>query len=111
MITGKAIILDQASFFSSYRATTIITLADLRFHHSVRDKAMGAFASDTGNAKYNYAHAHDGWLTLLAYQIDLYKYDIVTVNQEGVSFWYRTNLKDACNSGGTTVCPRGVLLS
>ncbi|KAK3327086.1 mutanase [Cercophora scortea] len=72
-------------------------------HHigPIRDNAMNAFK--TGLAKYNYAHDHDGWRTLLPHQIDLYKYDTVKITQEGASFWYRPNPKDACPSGGTTV--------
>jgi hypothetical protein len=73
----------------------------LTFSHQVRDNAMDAFK--TGLAKYNYAHDHDGWRVLLPHQIDLYKYDTVKINQEGVSFWYRPNPKNACPSGGTTV--------
>ncbi|KAK3681407.1 glycosyl hydrolase family 71-domain-containing protein [Podospora appendiculata] len=72
-------------------------------HHigPILDNAMGAF--EAGLAKYNYAHDHDGWRALLPHQIDLYKYDTVKITQEGASFWYRPNLKDACPSGGTTV--------
>ncbi|SMY29512.1 unnamed protein product [Zymoseptoria tritici ST99CH_1A5] len=65
------------------------------------DKSYSAFSA--GNANYNYAldMPHDGWRTLLPYRIDMYKNNAATITSEAASFWYRTNPKDSCNTGGT----------
>lgn len=62
-------------------------------------------AFTVGEAPFNYAQdmPHDGWRKFLPFVIDLYKNRKATINQEGISAWYRPSPKQSgCDDGGTT---------
>lgn len=70
----------------------------------VHKQDMTAFT--TGEAPYNYVTdmPHDGSRLFLPYIIDMYKDGTATINQEGLTAWYRLTPKDSaeCTDGDTT---------
>jgi hypothetical protein len=83
----------------------ILTWNDYGESHYIgplHDEEMEAF--DIGEAPFNYVTSmpHDGWRLFLPYFIDTYKNGIATIEQEGITAWYRLTPKVSCSDGGTT---------
>ncbi|KAK8085672.1 hypothetical protein PG997_006943 [Apiospora hydei] len=60
-------------------------------------------AFTVGKAPFNYAAdmPHDGWRLFLPFVIDLYKNRKATIENEGLSVWYRPSPAAACGDGWT----------
>ncbi|KAJ5968962.1 Glycoside hydrolase family 71 [Penicillium viridicatum] len=67
----------------------------------LHDDAYATF--EIGNASYNYAanFPHDGWRSFLPFVIGLYKTGKTSIQDEGITAWFRQMPGKACKNGGT----------